>query len=328
MKRICKQCGKEFVLTQEEIAFYQSKNLQIPKRCEKCRRENKAGGRTGKRMQPAARGKYQTGKEPAQDTRTGGELSGNDFESVTRPGQVVRAYQGKEKNLKKSWAVIAAVLILFAVVTFGLRMGFMAGQDDGTAQDQTVQTLTEEIPETEDSKIVSDIPEAEDSKAASDIPEAENPKKLLDIADVEKSADDVIEGTEAEAVRGSKTESGSDSSQNAAAEEMSAAELSAGESVEVEAPAVTYTYNFRRAEYLQEHFAKHGAEFGYTSAEEYLAGANRVIASADALHKLEAEDGDDVYYLEAANEFVIVSTDGFLRTYFKPEDGKAYFDRQ
>lgn len=91
---------------------------------------------------------------------------------------------------------------------------------------------------------------------------------------------------------------------------------------------VTYTYNFRRAEYLQEHFEKHGAEFGYATAEEYLAGANRVIASADVLHKLEAEDGDDVYYLEATNEFVIVSTDGFLRTYFKPEDGKTYYDRQ
>lgn len=53
-----------------------------------------------------------------------------------------------------------------------------------------------------------------------------------------------------------------------------------------------------------------------------------MIASSEALHKLEAEDGDDVYYLEATNEFVIVSTDGYLRTYFKPEDGKAYFDRQ
>ena len=89
-----------------------------------------------------------------------------------------------------------------------------------------------------------------------------------------------------------------------------------------------YTYSFRKAEYLQEHFEKHGAEFGYASADEYLAGANRVIASPDALHKLEAEDGDDVYYLESGNEFVIVSTDGYIRTYFKPNDGKAYFDRQ
>lgn len=198
MKRICKQCGKEFVLTQDEIAFYQSKNLHIPKRCEACRRENRASGKTGEQMQPR---------------------------------QVVRAYHGKENDRKNLWTAVAAVLILLAVVILGFRMGFLPGQDGGAAQEQTVQT-------------------------------------------------------------------------------------------------VTYTYNFRRAEYLQEHFEKHGAEFGYATAEEYLAGANRVIASADVLHKLEAEDGDDVYYLEATNEFVIVSTDGFLRTYFKPEDGKTYYDRQ
>lgn len=53
-----------------------------------------------------------------------------------------------------------------------------------------------------------------------------------------------------------------------------------------------------------------------------------VIHAPEALHKLEAEDGDDVYYLEATNEFVIVSTDGYIRTYFYPSDGKEYFDRQ
>ncbi len=62
--------------------------------------------------------------------------------------------------------------------------------------------------------------------------------------------------------------------------------------------------------------------------EEYVAGANKVIHSPDALHKIEKEDGDDIYYLEASNEFVVVSTDGYIRTYFKPSAGKAYFDRQ
>ena len=40
------------------------------------------------------------------------------------------------------------------------------------------------------------------------------------------------------------------------------------------------------------------------------------------------ERGDDVYYLEETNEFVVVSTDGYIRTYFLPDGGKAYFDRQ
>ena len=62
--------------------------------------------------------------------------------------------------------------------------------------------------------------------------------------------------------------------------------------------------------------------------EEYLAGANKVISSEDALHKTEAEDGDDVYYLEKSNELVIVSVDGYIRTYFKPSDGIDYYNRQ
>mgnify|MGYP003192779319 CR=1 FL=1 len=78
---------------------------------------------------------------------------------------------------------------------------------------------------------------------------------------------------------------------------------------------------------LMEHFLKHGAEFPYSSAAEYLRGANRVIKDQNALHKAEAEDGDDVYYLAAANEIVFVSTDGYIRTYFKPNDGIDYFNR-
>lgn len=88
------------------------------------------------------------------------------------------------------------------------------------------------------------------------------------------------------------------------------------------------SYNFRNDKYLLQHFEKHGSEFGYETKEEYLAGANRVISSKDALHKTEAEDGDDVYYLENSNEFVIVSVDGYIRTYFKPSGGIDYYNRQ
>lgn len=88
------------------------------------------------------------------------------------------------------------------------------------------------------------------------------------------------------------------------------------------------TYTFRSEALLEEHYQKHGVEMGFATKEDYVAAANEVIFSPNALHKLEAEDGDDVYYLEATNEFVIVSTDGYIRTYFYPEDGKEYFDRQ
>ena len=38
--------------------------------------------------------------------------------------------------------------------------------------------------------------------------------------------------------------------------------------------------------------------------------------------------GDDVYYVEDTNEFVVLSRDGYIRTYFNPDRGKAYFDKQ
>ena len=41
IKRKCKQCGKEFVLSDSEIKFFNDKNLELPKRCSECRKENK-----------------------------------------------------------------------------------------------------------------------------------------------------------------------------------------------------------------------------------------------------------------------------------------------
>lgn len=92
--------------------------------------------------------------------------------------------------------------------------------------------------------------------------------------------------------------------------------------------AVTPTFTFRSEDLLKEHYEKHGSDFNYTSAQEYEAGASAVITSDAAIHKTEAEDGDAVYYIQSTNEFVILSTDGYIRTYFKPEDGIEYYNRQ
>lgn len=91
-------------------------------------------------------------------------------------------------------------------------------------------------------------------------------------------------------------------------------------------------YSFRTKNQLEQHFEKHGSEFDgdfdYETAEEYEDGANDVINNPDALYKTEKEDGDGVYYLESTNEFVILSTDGYIRTYFRPSAGIDYFNRQ
>lgn len=95
-----------------------------------------------------------------------------------------------------------------------------------------------------------------------------------------------------------------------------------------ENPVDTPVYVFRNEKLLNEHYEKHGIEMGFTSAEAYQAAASAVITNPDSLFKIEADDGDGVYYLEATNEFVVLSTDGYIRTYFLPSSGKAYFDRQ
>ncbi|MBR6997008.1 MAG: hypothetical protein IKH96_13485 [Ruminococcus sp.] len=91
-------------------------------------------------------------------------------------------------------------------------------------------------------------------------------------------------------------------------------------------------YHFRSKKLLNQHFEKHGSEFDgdfdYASAAEYEKGASDVINNSSALHKTEAEDGDGVYYIEDTNEFVILSTDGYIRTYFRPNGGIDYYNRQ
>ena len=91
---------------------------------------------------------------------------------------------------------------------------------------------------------------------------------------------------------------------------------------------VSKSYIFRSESLLQEHFNKHGSEFGYASTNQYESGANTVINSPNVLYKTEAEDGDSVYYIQATNELVILSTEGYIRTYFKPEDGMEYYNKQ
>lgn len=101
------------------------------------------------------------------------------------------------------------------------------------------------------------------------------------------------------------------------------------DSIEVTTDSVrSINYRFYSNELKVQHFNKHGKEMGFTSADEYEAGANVVIDNPNALHKTEKEDGDDVYYLEATNELVIVSTKGYIRTYFCPDAGIKYFNKQ
>lgn len=109
---------------------------------------------------------------------------------------------------------------------------------------------------------------------------------------------------------------------------LNAVELSSEQSYESEKEEIQYY--FASQHLLDTHFDKHKHEFDglYATAEEYEEGANKVINSPDALYKTEKDDGDHIYYIEKTNEFVVVSTNGSIRTYFKPTDGIRYFNRQ
>lgn len=87
-------------------------------------------------------------------------------------------------------------------------------------------------------------------------------------------------------------------------------------------------YKFRNAKLKDQHYEKHGKDMGFESADDYEKAASDAANSSKALHKKEKEDNDDVYYIEKTNEFVVISGDGYIRTYFNPDSGKAYYDRQ
>ena len=87
-------------------------------------------------------------------------------------------------------------------------------------------------------------------------------------------------------------------------------------------------YHFRNDKLLSEHYQKHGIDMGFKNKQDYEKAASDAVNNPDALHKLEKEDNDDVYYVEETNEFVIIYKDDYIRTYFLPDDGKKYFDKQ
>jgi RHS repeat-associated protein len=82
---------------------------------------------------------------------------------------------------------------------------------------------------------------------------------------------------------------------------------------------------FATEDLLAQHVAKHAAEFGYQSTEEYLAGANRLITNPDVAtfvrgsgNLIAKGSGDTLYYDAITNEFAVVNPAGYFRTYFTP----------
>ncbi len=82
---------------------------------------------------------------------------------------------------------------------------------------------------------------------------------------------------------------------------------------------------FRSGE-LERHFNKHKAEFGYTSKNEYLQGAQNLTQGGKDILTFTRQNGDTLFYNPNTNEFAVLAKDGqTIRTYFKPVDGMQYW---
>ncbi len=87
---------------------------------------------------------------------------------------------------------------------------------------------------------------------------------------------------------------------------------------------------FRSTRALDEHFAKHGAEFGRITRDEYLrlACELRDAPAGGAIVEARRADGVITRFDRRSGAFLAFNADRTLRTFFKPNDGLAYFERQ
>ena len=204
IKRKCKQCGKEFVLSDSEIKFFNDKNLELPKRCSECRKENKNNNK-----------EYNIENSKSEKINNNKDNIHKNYKS-----------DSKKKTFRNIIAAGLVLIVLLLGKLFNIDINWQEIRTNFGSQENNV------------------------------------------------------------------------------------------------------SLKFRNETMWEDHFEKHGNEFGYKSKEEYLKGANEVINSPTSKHKTEAEDGDEIYYDEEKNEIVFVSTDGYIRTYFKPNDGINYYNRQ
>jgi len=81
---------------------------------------------------------------------------------------------------------------------------------------------------------------------------------------------------------------------------------------------------------LEEHFHKHGDEFGKVDEATYLALAQTLRDAPVGGDILESKrsDGVTTRFDRSTGAFIAFNRDGTIRTFFKPNDGETYFRRQ
>ena len=303
VKRTCRECGKEFELNEGEIQFYNAKNLELPKRCKECRDKKKNNGRSYDRQswqKPAGR---KSGGRQNQNTRSqpgSGKRQAvrESLENERRSAQKAEPENDRiqEQNAGQSTGAESGWQGPGAVKSTGPEYGGRQKGDSSKSQNNHVPNSHNGQPQAYAAAHADPVQPSAGTGAVK-----QGKRRINTIWAAVIIFMVLVSGLFGN--RFLETES----------------DQTSGNSVQDASNQGAQAYHFRNDQYLTEHFEKHGGDFTYDTKEAYEEGANRVISSSEALHKLEAEDGDDVYYLESTNEFVIVSVDGYIRTYFKPQ---------
>jgi pyocin large subunit-like protein len=104
----------------------------------------------------------------------------------------------------------------------------------------------------------------------------------------------------------------------------------AAERVATKAPVVHSTTGFRSEALWDEHYRKHGREFGGVTKREYLRLAQELRDRPAGGPVLESRRADGVItrYDRDGGAFLAFDPDGTIRTFFRPNQGETYFWRQ
>lgn len=78
---------------------------------------------------------------------------------------------------------------------------------------------------------------------------------------------------------------------------------------------------------LDRHAAEHMKSLGFSNANDYVAHAVAFANHVDRENNIShvRKDGQTVKYSVKTNEFAIIDKHGYVTTYFKPNEGIAYY---
>ena len=99
--------------------------------------------------------------------------------------------------------------------------------------------------------------------------------------------------------------------------------------VEAAKPPVTANRRETADAKVQRLYARNGADFGATSADDYLQKVRAFTEDTPrGTETVKRPNGDTLFYQASTNTFAVVDRNGVPRTMFKPDDGPAYWAQQ